>query len=135
LAHEDQPSVVQAPAIELQARAIEQANETVAAHEDQPSVVQAPAIEPQAPAIEQANETVPVAPRMKLKKCFGDEKLFADLEKLHKYYTDWRLANPGRDVKDGSPEYINDPASMNTKKNNNSSGKKTQRYSVQVRSF
>ena len=114
LAHEDQPSVVQAPAIELQARAIEQANETVAAHEDQPSVVQAPAIEPQAPAIEQANETVPVAPRMKLKKCFGDEKLFADLEKLHKYYTDWRLANPGRDVKDGSPEYINDPASMNT---------------------
>ena len=66
----------------------------------------------EAATLEQASETVSVTPKIKLKKNFGDEKLFADLEKLHKYCFDWRKANPGCDVKDGSPKFINFAASM-----------------------
>jgi len=31
---------------------------------------------------------------------------------LHKYYLDWRMVNQGCDDKDGSPNYINNAASM-----------------------
>jgi len=74
-------------------------------HEDQHVAVEAP-------TLEQASETVTVAPKIKLKKCFEDKKLFANLEKLPKYYLDWRTANPGCDVKDGSLNSINNSASM-----------------------
>ena len=104
--------VVEAPAIQ-QASVTEPLLQQVGvnstsnlAHEDQPSAVQAP-------TLQQASKTVTVDPNTKLKNYFQDAKLFANLAKLHKYYSDWRMANPGLDVKDGSPEYINNTASMN----------------------
>jgi hypothetical protein len=113
--HEHQLVAVEAPALQ-QASITEPVLQQVginstsnSAHEDQPSAVQAP-------TLQQASKTVAVDPKTKLKNYFQDAKLFADLAKLHKYYSDWRMANPGCDVKDGSPEYINNTASMNPEK-------------------
>jgi len=90
--------------VELDGQSVEDHPSSTSPHEDQQVAVQAP-------ALEQASVTVAVSPKIK-QKLFVDEKNFADLEKLHKYYLDWRKANPGCDVKDGSPEFINFAASM-----------------------
>jgi len=94
--------------VELDGQSVEDHPSSTSPHEDQQVAVQAP-------ALEQASVTVAVSPKIKLKKVYVDEKLLADLEKLHKYYLDWRMVNPcfpGCDVEDGSLECINNSASM-----------------------
>jgi len=113
--HEHQMVLVEAPALQqssdtepvLQQVVVNSTSKS--AHEEQPSAVEAA-------TLQQASKTVAVFSNTKLKNYFQDAKLFADLEKLHQYYSDWRLNNPGCDVKDGSPKYINNTASMNPEK-------------------
>ncbi len=94
--------------VESDGQSVEDHPSSTSPHEDEQVAVQAP-------TLEQASVTVAVRPRIKLKKVLVDEMLLADLDKLHKYYLDWRTVNPcfpGCDVGDGSPECINNSASM-----------------------
>jgi len=45
---------------------------------------------------------------------YGDDKLFADLVRVHDYYYEWRAQHPDVDVWDGSPAFVNFSASRFT---------------------
>ncbi len=38
---------------------------------------------------------------------YGDEKLLAELAKLHDHYFNWRRDHPGEPIINGSPAYLN----------------------------
>jgi len=61
--------------VELDGQSVKDHPSLNSPHEDQQVAVEAP-------TLERASKTVPFSPKIKLKKCFGDEKLFANLEKI-----------------------------------------------------